>query len=592
MDRHAVALVLEEIADLLEAIDAGGSTRFKARAFRTAARAVDRLEADLRTLVAQRALQDVRGIGPATARVIEQLVVTGESDYHAELKSQAPSGLRELLRVPGLGAGRIARLHAELGVSNLDDLESAARSGRIAALRGFGERTQQQILHGIAFARGAGGRRRSHQADEVAARLAGFIAALEGIETAVVAGDVRRRTEVVEKILIVAVVATAPQAAAAAARALDAVRAAPGMTWTDGDDGSVRGRLGDGLPVEVRFATRDDLGVVLFLATGSAAHVEAVRAAAARDGVTITGRRVVRNGTALPAGDEVAVYAAAGLPFIPPELRELGDEVSAASRGALPRLVEAGDLRGCFHCHTTYSDGRATVAEMAQAALELGWRYLGIADHSRNAGYAGGLSAAQLRRQRREIAEWNRRNGGELHLFSGIEADILGDGQLDYVAQGEAEVLDGLDFVIGSVHSGFRMDRAEMTARIIRAVSDSRITMLGHATGRLVLIRDGYAVDIDAVIERAAAAGTIIEINADPHRLDLSWQHWPRARELGVRSSINPDAHSAAALGVVRFGIDIARKAWLTPGDVLNAWPLEDVMEYLTERKQRGTKRQ
>jgi DNA polymerase (family 10) len=269
--------------------------------------------------------------------------------------------------------------------------------------------------------------------------------------------------------------------------------------------------------------------------------------------------------------------------YVPPELRESGAEVARAADGSLPRLVELADLRGCFHCHTTYSDGKGTVAEMAEGALALGWRYLGIADHSQIAGYAGGLSPAAIARQQRDIDAWNRRRGAELKLFKGVEADILGDGSLDYSAQ--PGVLESFDFVIGSVHSLFRMDRATMTRRMVRAVSDPRISMLGHARGRLLLIRDGYDVDIDAVIDAAARAGAAIEINADPHRLDMSWQHWPHALARGVRTAINPDAHSVNGLRAVRFGIGIARKAWLTTADVINAWPLDDVEAWLEERR-------
>jgi DNA polymerase (family 10) len=282
------------------------------------------------------------------------------------------------------------------------------------------------------------------------------------------------------------------------------------------------------------------------------------------------------------------VYALLALPYIPPELRETGEEVDWAIAGTLPVLVELDDLRGCFHCHTTYSDGRATLEEMAIAARDLGWRYLGIADHSRNAGYAGGLSVQALRRQRREIDLWNREHGDELWLFAGIEADILPDGGLDFAAQGEAHVLDALDFVIGSVHSAFGMAPEAMTQRVLRALDDPHLTMLGHATGRLLLTREGYELDLDAVIDRAADVGAVIEINADPHRLDLSWQYWPRARERGVRTSINPDAHSAGALQNVRYGINIARKAALTAADVVNAWPIEDVREFLQLRKARA----
>lgn len=574
MDKHAIAMVLEEIATLL---DATGDNRFKARAFRTAARALEKAGAEPRDLMASGELRNVAGIGAATGSIIEELIVTGESRYHLDLRGRAPSGMRELLRVPGLGPAKITQLHNELGIADLDELEAAAQSGRIAGVRGFGPKTQQRILNGIAFARGLAGRRRYHHAEEAALRLAGFLDALEGIEGTHVAGDVRRGHEIVDSIAVVCAVTGSRE------RVASRIRAASGVTWYDGDDRVVRGRFGDGLAVEVCLASRNRLGSALLHMTGSATHIEALAAVAIERGLVLSHDGLHDGDTVLASPDEGAVYDALGLAFVPPELRESGAEVLLARENRLPRLVELADLRGCFHCHTTYSDGKATVEEMALGALALGWRYLGIADHSQNAGYAGGLSPAQIRRQHREIDAWNRRRAGELRLFKGVEADILADGRLDYSA--DSGVLESFDYVIGSVHSLFRMERSVMTARMSRAVSDPRLTMLGHARGRLLLIRDGYDVDIDAVIESAAAAGAAIEINADPHRLDMSWQHWPLARERGVKTAINPDAHSVNGMRVVRYGVKIARKAWLTPADVINTWTLEQVEEYLDSRK-------
>lgn len=567
MDRHAVALVLDEIATLL---DSTADNRFRVRAFRAAARAVDRLEGDLRTVMADGSLRDVAGIGPATASVIEELVTTGESRYHGDLRERAPSGMRTLLRVPGLGPKKIALLHERLGISDLDALEAAARDGRIAEVRGFGERTQRRILDGIAFARGLAGRRRRHQAEEAGDRLAGYMAALPGVSAAIVAGELRRGLEIVDDMVIVAAADDSADAAAA-------LRRTAGAQWSGDGAHTVRGVFSDGLRVEVRFARPDRFGVALIMATGAAAHLDALRRIADGAGVDIetAGR-----------SDEESVYTALGMQWVPPELRDGGTEIDLARAHRLPRLVELADLRGCFHCHTTASDGTAGVRDMAEGAIALGWRYLGIADHSRNAGYAGGLSPEQLRRQRREIDRWNAERGDELFLFAGIEADILSDGQLDYAGQGDGGVLDALDYVIGSVHSQFRLPRAAMTARVTRAVKDPRLTMLGHATGRLLLTREGYDIDLDAVIDAAAHSGAAIEINADPHRLDMSWQHWPRARELGVRCAINPDAHSVAGMRNVRHGVVIARRAGLTTADVINTWPLEDVVAYLQSRKE------
>ena len=570
-------MVLEEIATLL---DVSGDNRFKARAFRTAARALEKTASEPAALMASGRLRTVAGIGPATARVIEELIVTGESRYHLDLRERAPSGLRELLRVPGLGPLKIARLHDELKIADLDALEEAARSGRIAGMRGFGERTQQRILEGIPFARGLAGRRRYHQAEEAALRLAGYLEAQPGVEQALIAGDLRRGLEIVDAVALIAVVN------GAADHVADRIRAASGLRWHAGDDRVVRGRFSDGMAVEVCLTARAGLGAALLHMTGSADHLARLAQIAAERGLQLTARGLCDGDALLDASDEHGLYAALGLQFVPPELRETGAEVAIARERALPRLVELSDLRGCFHCHTTHSDGKASVAEMAEGALSLGWRYLGIADHSQNAGYAGGLSPAQITRQQREIDAWNHRRSGELMVFKGVEADILADGRLDY--SDSAGVLESFDYVIGSVHSLFRMERAAMTKRMTRAVRDPRLTMLGHARGRLLLIRDGYDVDLDAVVESAGAAGAAIEINADPHRLDLSWQFWPRARKLGVRTAINPDAHSVGGIRAVRYGVVIARKAGFTPADVINCWPVEDVEAYLKERKARA----
>ena len=579
MDKHGVALVLDEIATLL---DATGQNRFKARAFRTAARAIEKADADLPTLIAQDELRQLRGVGDATARIIEELVVTGESQYHTELRSRAPSGMRELLRVPGLGARKVSQLFDALGITNLDQLEEAARSGQIEAVKGFGAATQQRILAGIPFARGLAGRRRYHQAEEAAARLSGYMRALPGVSHAFTAGTLRRGHEIVDDLVIVASID------GDRARVAHALRSTAGLAWQPGDDRTVTARFGDGLSVDVLLVDEAQLGTALLYATGSSAHVTGLMRIAAARGCQLTPIALRRGDAVIATLREEDVYEALGLQYVPPELREDGSELKLAERGAVPQIVSLDDLRGCFHCHTTYSDGTATIQEMAEGAIALGWRYLGIADHSQNAGYAGGLNAAQIRRQHREIDEWNRERGDELRLFKGVEADILGDGQLDYAGQGEDAVLAAMDYVIGSVHSLFRMERPAQTRRMQRAVSDPRLTMLGHATGRLLLIRDGYDVDIDAVIESAAAAGAAIEINADPHRLDLSWQFWPRARALGVRTAINPDAHSVGGMRAVRYGVVMARKAGFTPADVINCWPLEDVEEYLRERKARA----
>lgn len=575
MDRFAIALVLEEIGSLLEL---AGENRFKARAFTAAARALEQTEADVRALAREGRLQEIAGIGPATARVIADLVETGQSRYYAELRQRTPSGLRELLNVPGLGAQKIQQLHAALGIENARDLEEAVRSGQVAGVRGFGAKTQERIGRGLSFARESSGRRRLAQVLGSAARVHGHIAALEEVLAAEVAGEVRRRLEVVSALEIV----TAAEPALCDV-VLEAFRALPGTRRADLErEAEACVQLADGLLLRLWCVPRDSFATRLLFATGSATHLELLGERAAACGLRLDADGLYRGRERVPTPLESDIYDALELQYVPPELREDGTEVGMAADHALDTLVTLADLQGCFHCHTTASDGTASVAEMAEAALARGWRYLGIADHSPAAYYAGGLSREAIARQHEEIDDWNRRRGAELWLFKGIEADILPDGTVDLAESG---LLGGFDYVVASVHSQFRMSREQMTARVLRALDDPHVTMLGHATGRLLLHRDGYALDLDAVIERAAMRGVLIEINADPHRLDLDWRHWPKARAGGVRTAINPDAHSARGLDAVEYGVYMARKGGLAADDVLNAWPLERVRDHFEARR-------
>jgi DNA polymerase (family X) len=358
---------------------------------------------------------------------------------------------------------------------------------------------------------------------------------------------------------------------------MDGFLSLPGLTLAERVDRSrAQARLADGAAVRVRCVPLDAAAAALAVETGSGAHVRALADRAADRGLRLDGDGLWRDEEPVVVETEEALYEALGLACVPPELREGWGEIEAAEEGTLPTLVEYDDLRGTFHCHTTYSDGTATVVELGEAARARGWRYLGIADHSVSASYAGGLSVDDVRRQHHEVDQWNAQHGAEVRLFKGIEADILRDGRLDY----DDSVLATFDYVVGSVHSGFRMGRTEMTRRITAAVRNPRLTILGHPTGRLLLSREPYALDLDAVIEAAARAGRTIEINGDPHRMEMDWRHWPGARERGVKCAINPDAHSVAGLGAVVFGLAVARKGWLEAEDVINTWELDRVESY------------
>jgi DNA polymerase (family X) len=567
MDKHLAALVLDEIASLLALQDAD---RFRVLAYRNAARAVDRIEGELAELLAAGALTGTPGLGPGTLAVLRELVETGRSRLYDRLRQETPAGLAQLRTVPGLGPKRIRTLHQRLGIESVQSLRDAASAGLVAALPGFGPATQKRVLEGLDFVDRSAGRRRQPQAYATADRLIGHLETLP-VHAVYLAGELRRRCETVNGIDLLVV-------ADQAGPVLDGFLALPGLTMAERVDGSrARARLADGASVRIRCAEPATAAAALVAETGSGAHIRALADRAAERGLRLDAEGLWRDDSPVVADSEEALYEAIGLDWVPPELREGWGEVEAAQQGTLPALVEYDDLRGTFHCHTTYSDGTATVADLGEAARARGWRYLGVADHSVSASYAGGLTVEDVRRQQLEIDRWNAEHGAEVRLLKGIEADILRDGRLDY----DDQVLATFDYVIGSVHSGFRMGRAEMTRRITTAVRNPRLTILGHPTGRLLLSREPYAVDLDAVIEAAAGAGRTIEINGDPHRMDMDWRHWPGARRRGVRCAINPDAHSIAGLGAVAFGLAVARKGWLEAKDILNAWELDQVLSYM-----------
>lgn len=576
-----VALLLADIGVLFEL---NGRDPFRAKAFMNAARALEGSGADLHRLARQDRLETLRGIGPAIAAIIREYLATGKAAVYEELRGSTPLALYDLLRVEGLGARRIHTLHEKLGIEDLDSLEAAAREGRIAPLPGFGQKTEERILAGIAFARSNRQLRRYPDALEVAVRLLEWIRERPEVSRAEIAGSLRRRLEVVDQIDIL-VATRNPAAVLAAFSGLEATRGNDAGSLDEGRREATI-RLSDGVTARLRCVSAAGFEAAFLWETGNERHLQQVGEAAAAAGMTLGPEGLSREGRKVQVRTERRLYERTGLTFIPPELREGLGEVTAARDGLLPRLVELPDLRGTFHCHTTDSDGKATLEEMAEGARDRGWAYLGIADHSRNAGYAGGLSVEQVLRQHEEIDALNAALAGQagepFRIFKGIESDILADGSLDY----PAEVLRRFDYVIGSVHSLFRMDEATMTKRMVAAIRNPALTMLGHPMGRLLLTRPGYPLDIGKVLKAAAKSGVVMEINANPHRLDLDWRHVREAAAMGIIIAINPDAHSVRALDHVAFGVNMARKAGLEPRQVLNTWTLDEVTEYLAARKE------
>lgn len=577
MDARTAAHTLATIASYLEL---RGENRFKTRAYERAARAVQSLGADdLGPLLKSGALAATPGIGPATLAVIEDLVQTGESSYLERLRVEMPEGLLELLRIPGLGIAKILKVHDALGVSSVAELEAAARDGRIASLPRFSAKTAAGILAAIDRARAAGSRRRYADARVEAESLRAFVASHPDVVRAELAGALRRHLEIVGDVDLVA----ACRPGAAPEEVARSFASGPGVAQAEADGSSPRIHFVDGTILHVHCVSEPDFAVALWRATGPAGHVDTLRDRLAERGIALDGDRVHdADGRALALSDEAGIYRLAGMAPIPPELRDDPDAVDLAEGDALPALLTLGDLRGVLHCHTTWSDGKASVREMADAARERGWSYIGISDHSQAAFYAGGLSPDQVLEQHAEIDVVNADLAHTgFRVLKGIEADILPDGQLDY----DAALLARFDYVIGSVHSRFRMAEREMTERVLTALDSPWLTILGHPTGRLLLSREPYAIDVEAVLARAAENGVAVEINADPHRLDLDWRYVRGALARGVTIEIGPDAHSTRGLDYTAFGVGMARKGWVTADDVLNARSADDVLAFARNRR-------
>ncbi|PYO48034.1 MAG: DNA polymerase/3'-5' exonuclease PolX [Gemmatimonadetes bacterium] len=575
MDSRSAAHVLSQIGALLQV---KGEQRFKARAYAGAARALIALDTDdLGPLLRSGELADTPGIGPATLSVVQDLVETGESRYLNQLSEGLPEGLLDLMEVPGLTAARIQLIYERLGVQNLEDLERVAKNGELADLPKFGKKTAEKILRGIEIVRRDAHLQRFPAAAIEAHMLLANVVKHPEVAHAEVAGSIRRHNELVADIDIVAECSKDPVKVAASFARSPGVREAK----TRADPGSVHIRFVDGTHLDMHCVSKADYPVALWCATGSAAHVEEMNVLARTRGFEISGNSLIgKDGKRIKLTDEQSFFKALDLQVIPPELREGMGEIEAAARRELPNLVVYDDLRGVLHCHTQYSDGIASIEEMAKAAQQRGWDYIGISDHSESAFYAGGLKRDKLQRQLDEIDGLNEDTSG-FHILKGIEADILADGRVDY----DAETLERFDYVIGSIHSRFSMDGDAMTKRVLTALDDPHLTILAHPTGRLLLSREPYAIDIEAVLEKAVAVGVAVELNCDPHRLDLDWRYCRQAKELGVTIEIGPDAHSTPALDNVHFGIGLARKAWLEAGEILNTRSADDVIAFARKRR-------
>jgi DNA polymerase (family X) len=579
MDKAEVSAVLDEIAVLLEL---QGENPFRARAYSAAARTISQLETNLADIVAAGKLGDIPGIGETLRDKITALVTTGKLPFYEDLKAKTPAGLLLMLRLPGLGPKKIKALYDDMGIDSIDKLKAAAESGTIAKKKGFGAKTQANILQGIAFLDEVGGRVRIDQALAVAETLLAGVRQAPGIQRLELCGSLRRRKETVGDIDILVSAADAPPIIEQFVTLPEVQRiAGKGDTKASVVVSAFVGSQRVLMNADLRVVTDEQFAFALNYFTGSKEHNIALRQRAIERGLKLNEYELAGPKKSVACKEEADLYRALDLDYIAPELRENTGEIEAATQHSLPELLEFKQIQGIFHCHTTASDGAATLKEMAESAQAHGYKYLGIADHSQSLGIANGLTPERVRQQWREIDALNATFKGRFHIFKGTECDILGDGSLDF----DDELLAGFDYVVASVHTLFNQPEPEMTARIVRAVSHPRVTMLGHATGRLLLRRDAYRVDLEAVIQAAAKHGKMIEINASPYRLDLDWVHCKRAKQLGVPLVINPDAHSTADYDNMPFGVSVARRGWLGKDEVFNTKTLAQVSKALAARK-------
>jgi DNA polymerase (family 10) len=584
-----VAEILREIALYREL---GGENPFKFRAYEQAARTVEQLEEEVSVLVAEDRLRGIRGIGRSTGEVIEEIVSNGRSTLLDRLRSSFPESLMQLLSIPGMGPKKVRAVWQNLGVTSLGELEYACQENRLVSLEGFGAKSQEKILQGIGFLKRFSGRHLISEALDVAHEIVDLLTATSRFETIEIAGSLRRGKSILKDvdILLVAGPGTSPQEIR---KDLVALADTDGPSDDPSEGPSYRHShdhsygvisAGDtkvsirrnGLQVDFRIVTSESFPAALQHFTGSKEHNTVLRSRAKRGGLKMNEYGVFQGDQPLDLETEEDVYRCLDLAWIPPEIREAVGEIEAAASNSLPSLVEREDLKGMIHVHSTYSDGRNTIKELAEAAIASGYSFLCLSDHSRTAAYAGGLSIEALERQTIEARLLNAEMK-PFRIFCGIESDILPDGGLDY----PDEVLAGLDFVIGSIHSKMGMDNQEATERLIRAVRNPYLSILGHPSGRLLLSREGYSFDEDALYQAMAEEGVVLEHNCNPHRLDPGWESMRRAKERGILISIDPDAHSVEGFGDMSYGLTMARKAWLGPQDLLNCTPVEAVYERL-----------
>ncbi len=574
MSQKSITKILEDIAMLLEI---KGENPFKTRAYYNAAKTLSGIT-NLEELIKEKRLREIKGIGEALSQKIEEYSNTGSMAYYNELTREVPESLLELMEIPNLGPKKIKTLYDELGITNVGELEYACKENRLIHLAGFGEKTQEKILKGIEFFKRHKGEFLFGdiypEAEGIKKRLSTVVAP----EWAEVCGSIRRRKEIVRDMDILVAAENHEKITSIFASMPEVAE----VLVTGGTKTSVR--MKSGIEADLRVVSKEAFPYALMYFTGSKEHNVRLRGIAKRKGWKLNEYGIFDGDNLVVCKSEEEIYRSLGLAYIPPELREDSGEIESAEHGVLPILVQLEDIQGTFHIHTDFSDGVDSLEKMVLAAQKLGFSYLGISDHSKTAYYAGGLKHDTILRQWEMINKINAQNNN-FHIFKGIESDILPDGSLDY----DDSILEGFDFVIASIHSSFTMKKEDMEKRILKAMENPYTTMLGHPTGRLLLSRDGYKVDMMNIIDAAAQNHVVLELNASPYRLDIDWRYLKFAKEKGVMISVNPDAHSVAGLGDVFYGVNIARKGWQERKDILNTMDVNDIKD--TFKKIRNAKR-
>jgi DNA polymerase (family X) len=570
MENKTIADIFTEIADILEI---QGENPFRVRSYRNAARTIQDMSRSLESLVKDgENLEEIPGIGKSMSEKIQEILSTGKCHTLEELRSRVPPGLTELLKLEGLGPKKVKSLYDELSVDSIDRLEKAAQAGRLRNLPGMGLKTEEKILKSIEHYRAGMGRFKLSVGFQYAEALLRHLKGVPGVKRLDPAGSFRRRRETIGDLDILAICGKGCKVMDRFAGYGDVAEVlAKGETKS-----SVR--LKCGLQVDLRVLEEESYGAALHYFTGSKAHNVAIRERAKEKGLKVSEYGVFRakDEKRLSGAEEEDVFKAVGLPLIPPELREDRGEVQAAEKGTLPRLIELSDIRGDLQMHTTASDGKNSILEMAQKAKDTGYAYIAITDHSKAVRVAGGMDEKQLAKHLKEIERANRQISG-FRILKGVEVDILPDGTLDL----KDDILRECEVVLGSVHSRFNMEAEEMTRRVIRAIQNPNVKILAHPTGRLILEREPFKINLREVVQAAVDHGVILEINAYPDRLDLKDVDARMARDLGARLAINTDAHSAFQLELMKFGVFTARRGWIEARDVINTLPLEGLLKAL-----------